>query len=481
MSGSLLIDLSFDDLPTSPSAPISAGLSDEERAQKVCEEILSTEESYVNDLNVIIEKGMVPCTLILSEEEVRRIFSNISNIRDLNKQILLELNNPFDSVGEVFHRMSSYLKLYSIYCAHYSTSMDAVEYLKGCNQSFSQLCKNIKQETDLSLTDYLIKPVQRLLKYPLFFTELVKNTPQSSEDHPKLVAVLEILRTIAGNVNASTGAEECRKKVLEISLKLVGSPEGFSLVQPSRVYIKEGIFKVHHNRKKNKESVFLMSDGVLFTDPPTPKGQLAFKHFFNLVDIDFASDSIYPKDRDTTFDIIERNPKGTKIYSIITKQKVLKDAWLKEITILIQKNRELVRRRLTSSNVPPDAKRKSKDIEARSSLMQSMPIFQVENQVELENGRENFGEERGRKMSMSHQDPTASVSMGPPLGHRRQRSNSYSIPKEGRMHPVPMKMKASESPEFSRKSMRQSLRNPIKQDGLMQELESKLTLRKSFK
>lgn len=53
----------------------------------------------------------------------------------------------------------------------------------------------------LPLADYLLKPVQRLLKYPLLLSELTKSMPTSSPGYASILAASKLLKDVADSIN----------------------------------------------------------------------------------------------------------------------------------------------------------------------------------------------------------------------------------------------------------------------------------------
>ena len=53
----------------------------------------------------------------------------------------------------------------------------------------------------MDLGSYLIKPVQRICKYPLLLREILKYTPETFEDHTVLKVALEKIQATINLVN----------------------------------------------------------------------------------------------------------------------------------------------------------------------------------------------------------------------------------------------------------------------------------------
>ncbi len=82
--------------------------------------------------------------------------------------------------------------MYSVYCSNQKVSLDTIE---ECNKKTQ--FKNFLEERFSHpkcklqpLTSFLIKPVQRICKYPLLLKELMKHVTAGTPDQSKLTQAL---------------------------------------------------------------------------------------------------------------------------------------------------------------------------------------------------------------------------------------------------------------------------------------------------
>lgn len=64
----------------------------------------------------------------------------------------------------------------------------------------------------MDLGSLLIKPVQRLMKYPLLLRELLHSTPASHPDHEVLQDALSAMKNINVNINELKRRKDLGKK-----------------------------------------------------------------------------------------------------------------------------------------------------------------------------------------------------------------------------------------------------------------------------
>lgn len=70
------------------------------------------------------------------------------------------------------------------------------------------------------MNGFLIKPVQRICKYPILFRELYKNTTSEAQEQA-LTAVLEKIEEVTKNINE--GAKSGFQRLLDIQNSLDGT------------------------------------------------------------------------------------------------------------------------------------------------------------------------------------------------------------------------------------------------------------------
>ena len=90
----------------------------------------------------------------------------------------------------------------------------------------------------LDLSNYLLKPIQRVCKYPLLVRELLRATNEAHPDIENLNKALMKIETVVATINEQRRQTEGVHKMLEIQSKFASK---VSFVAPSRTLIKEGL------------------------------------------------------------------------------------------------------------------------------------------------------------------------------------------------------------------------------------------------
>jgi len=220
------------------------------------------------------------------------IFSNLETITVMNSQVLSDLEirvqlqskDSTQSVGDIFQHMGDYFKMYKVYCSNQEISLATIDSLRGENNSFKsflQDCFEHPRCRQLSLTSFLIQPIQRICKYPLLFKELVNNTPASHPDYPKLVEVKKKIEEIVIDINEAKRRTEVQQRILSIQNNVEGA---FDLVAPTRVLAREGplLLKRFTSDKFTEHIVFLFNDMILLAKKKESR-LLSSKKEFQLV------------------------------------------------------------------------------------------------------------------------------------------------------------------------------------------------------
>uniref|UniRef100_A0A3Q3J916 DH domain-containing protein n=1 Tax=Monopterus albus TaxID=43700 RepID=A0A3Q3J916_MONAL len=105
------------------------------------------------------------------------------------------------SVGGSFLYYADHFKLYSGFCANHIKVQKVLE--RKTDTAFKQFleARNPTNQHSSSLESYLIKPVQRVLKYPLLLRELVSLTDPESPEHAHLADALRAMEKVASHIN----------------------------------------------------------------------------------------------------------------------------------------------------------------------------------------------------------------------------------------------------------------------------------------
>ena len=98
------------------------------------------------------------------------------------------------------------------------------------NQTLVEECRG------LTLFSFLIKPIQRICKYPLLLRDLLKSTEESHPDHENLVKSLQKIEEVVAYVNDRKRLAENLQKILDVQKQIESTEVRCSLSISLRLY-----------------------------------------------------------------------------------------------------------------------------------------------------------------------------------------------------------------------------------------------------
>ncbi|KAI3353135.1 hypothetical protein L3Q82_019686 [Scortum barcoo] len=209
------------DLSTPPSPamdPEEVRLRKMKRRAKVIQELVQTEKDYLTDLELCIREVVQPLRN-LQGVEVDRLFTNMETVCEVSAALLHRLHEAMADpdpeavvIGEVFIQAKAALEdVYKIYCYHHddaNMSLKSYEKEEEIKQHFTMCVLALKKIYDqegkpnlLDMGSLLIKPVQRIMKYPLLLGELWQATPEDHPDYQPLQEAFTTAKIINVNIN----------------------------------------------------------------------------------------------------------------------------------------------------------------------------------------------------------------------------------------------------------------------------------------
>lgn len=221
----------------------------ERMRKKVSVELRDTEDSYVTSLRQLDSIYIEPLRslaggagAVVSASEANTLFSNISQIRELNNKFLSDLNKRIEvwtnetCVCDLVRDFAPYFKMYTQYVSNYSTASDLLQQLEK-RASFQSFVAEKQAAGHAALNFYLIMPIQRIPRYKLLLQEIQKMTDESHQDKKACDEALAVVSAVALRINEEVNLYKSRQKIMEIQSNFTGNVD---FVSPSRRFIREG-------------------------------------------------------------------------------------------------------------------------------------------------------------------------------------------------------------------------------------------------
>ncbi|KAK5917905.1 hypothetical protein CgunFtcFv8_002715 [Champsocephalus gunnari] len=206
-----------------PPAATQRQLSHADKLRKVINELVETEKTYVKDLNCLIECYLTPLQKesFLTQDELDVLFGNLGEMVEFQVEFLRTLEDGIRlvpdldrlervehfkkvlfSLGGSFLYYADRFKIYSAFCASH-TKVPKVLAKAKTDPDFKAFLaeRNPRQQHSSTLESYLIKPIQRVLKYPLLLRELYSLTDPDSEEHYHLDVAMKAMNKVASHIN----------------------------------------------------------------------------------------------------------------------------------------------------------------------------------------------------------------------------------------------------------------------------------------
>eukprot|EP00727_Mastigamoeba_balamuthi_P002218 m51a1_g11994 putative domain containing protein (897) ;mRNA; f:910533-913702 len=249
----------------------------------VMNEIYFTEYTYVQDLDTIIEIALRPLSRssIISERELFSVFSNLEELPPVNRRILEQLATVCEGltretfkkcppIGQIFlDNVKDLCSTYQIYCSNQGTCERMLDQLERTNvpfRAFQEAAKENPASKKLKFNGWLIKPIQRICKYPLLLRELHKVLPESDPEKAPLSQAIDEIKVMLERINEHISALQ---QIETLKNKICGGlayDDIDELFQTQQV-IKEGTLVVHQDKKKEPKEMnaVLLSNTLLLT------------------------------------------------------------------------------------------------------------------------------------------------------------------------------------------------------------------------
>ncbi|TGZ49078.1 uncharacterized protein Gefmeso isoform X1 [Temnothorax longispinosus] len=255
--------------------------------ERVLLEIVDTEAIYVEHLRQVIQGYLIfwrdSLPSFARRLHLGDLFSNIEDIFEFNREFLWEIEkcglDPV-CVANTFIKHNSGFKVYTEYCTNYPRTVSVLTDLMGQEETASAFReRQAALGHALPLGSYLLKPVQRILKYHLLLDNLSKeydadcdSRENEAEGRSAIEAALAAMTGIAKHINAMKRRHEHAVRVQEIQSLLYGwlGPD----LTTSGELVAEGRFRMRGAKAPRHAFLF---DRMLLLTKKKEDGLLVYK------------------------------------------------------------------------------------------------------------------------------------------------------------------------------------------------------------
>ncbi|XP_019936556.2 FERM, ARHGEF and pleckstrin domain-containing protein 2 isoform X2 [Paralichthys olivaceus] len=262
-----------------------------DKAYFIAKEILTTERTYLKDLEVITVwfRSAVIKENAMPEGLMTLLFSNIDPIYEFHRGFLKELDQrlalwegrsnahvkgDYQRIGDVMLRNMCSLKEFTSYLQKHDEVLTELEKASKRLKKLETVYKEfeLQKVCYLPLNTFLLKPIQRLMHYKLILERLCKHYSPEHRDHDDCKEALKEVAEIATQLQSSLIRLENFQKLTELQRDLIGIE---NLTAPGREFIREGCLYKLTKKGLQQRMFFLFSDMILYTS----KGVTATNQF----------------------------------------------------------------------------------------------------------------------------------------------------------------------------------------------------------
>ncbi|CAN9508484.1 unnamed protein product [Ophioblennius macclurei] len=247
----------------------------------IAQEIMSSEKVFVDVLKLLhidFRDAVAKATRhngkpVVEERTLSQILYYLPQLYQLNRDLLRELEervahwSEHQRLADIFVQKGPYLKMYSTYIRQFDNNVALLDEQCRKNPPLAAVVREFEMSprcASLALKHYLLKPVQRIPQYQLLLTDYLKNLPEDSEDYKDTQAALSIVKEVANHANDIMKQGDNFQKLMQIQYSLNGQHE---IVQPGRVFLKEGTLMKLSRKVMQPRMFFLFNDALMYTTP----------------------------------------------------------------------------------------------------------------------------------------------------------------------------------------------------------------------
>ncbi|CAL9682774.1 unnamed protein product [Knipowitschia caucasica] len=308
----------------------------------IAQEIMSSEKVFVDVLKLLhidFREAVAQAThhngkTIVDERILNQILYYLPQLYELNKDLLKELEErvahwtDHQRLSDIFVKKGPYLKMYSTYIRQFDINVALLDEQCRKNPGFAAVVREFEMSprcANLALKHYLLKPVQRIPQYQLLLTDYLKNLSADSEDHKDTQAALFIVKEVANHANDIMKQGDNFQKLMQIQYSLNGQHE---IVQPGRIYLKEGTLMKLSRKIMQPRMFFLFNDALMYTTP-VQSGQYRLNCILSLAGMKVSKPSQEAYQNELNIESVERS------FILSANSASERDEWLEAIATAI--------------------------------------------------------------------------------------------------------------------------------------------------
>uniref|UniRef100_A0A3B4G6L1 FERM, ARHGEF and pleckstrin domain-containing protein 1 n=1 Tax=Pundamilia nyererei TaxID=303518 RepID=A0A3B4G6L1_9CICH len=261
-----------------------------DKAYFIAKELLTTERTYLNDLQVITESfhSAVGKDEAFPDSVKSLISANYDPVYKFHQGFLKEteqrlaqwsgrsnahIKGDYQRIGDVLLKNIQGLRQLTIHLQKHSECLVELERACRSSRKVETLCRDFEQQRVcyLPLNIFLLRPLHRLLHYKLILERLCKHYPPTHDDFRDCRAALADISEMVLQLQGIMMKMENFQKLIELKKDLTGVED---LISPGREFIRLGCLSKLSGKGLQQRMFFLFSDCLVYTSRGmTPSNQ----------------------------------------------------------------------------------------------------------------------------------------------------------------------------------------------------------------
>ncbi|XP_058529237.1 FYVE, RhoGEF and PH domain-containing protein 6 isoform X2 [Ochotona princeps] len=355
-----VIDSSDEDEVSSGSSKGEPDLLEDKQAEDtgmkskvhhIAKEIMSSEKVFVDVLKLlhidfrdaVAHASRQLGKAVIEDRILNQILYYLPQLYELNRDLLKELEERMSNwteqqrIADIFVKKGPYLKMYSTYIKEFDKNIALLDEQCKKNPGFAAVVRDFEMSprcASLALKHYLLKPVQRIPQYRLLLTDYLKNLLEDSGDYRDTQDALAVVIEVANHANDTMKQGDNFQKLMQIQYSLNGHHE---IVQPGRVFLKEGILMKLSRKVMQPRMFFLFNDALLYTTP-VQSGMYKLNNMLSLAGMKVRKPTQEAYQNELKIESVERS------FILSASSATERDEWLEAISRSIE---EYAKKRIT--------------------------------------------------------------------------------------------------------------------------------------
>ncbi|XP_074023208.1 FYVE, RhoGEF and PH domain-containing protein 6 [Numenius arquata] len=317
----------------------------------IAKEIMSSEKVFVDVLKLLhidFRDAVAHASRqlgkpVIEDRILNQILYYLPQLYELNRDLLRELEERLSHwlehqrIADIFVKKGPYLKMYSTYIKEFDKNVALLDEQCKKNAGFASVVKDFEMSprcASLALKHYLLKPVQRIPQYRLLLTDYLKNLLEESADYRDTKDALAVVIEVANHANDIMKQGDNFQKLMQIQYSLNGHHE---IVQPGRVFLKEGTLMKLSRKVMQPRMFFLFNDALLYTTP-VQSGMYKLNNMLSLAGMKVKKPTQEAYQNELNIESVERS------FILSASSATERDEWLEAISKSIE---EYTKKRIT--------------------------------------------------------------------------------------------------------------------------------------